>query len=412
MLDPRIRDDFPLLKREVHGKRLVYLDNAATTQKPKCVIDALVRYYTEVNANVHRGIHLLAEQATQEYEQVREATARFIHAESCRTIVFTRNATEAINLVAHGWGRKALKPDDEIVLTEMEHHSNLVPWQMIAQATGAKLVFIPITDDGQLRLERLPDLVSPQTRLISLTQMSNVLGTINPVQQVVQFAHERGILVMVDGAQGVPHLGIDVRQVGCDFLAFSAHKMLGPMGVGILYGKEARLEEMDPLLGGGEMIREVYLDHATWNDLPWRYEAGTPNVGDVIAFGAALQYLERIGMDEIRAHELELIRYALEKLRRVPGLTLYGPMEPEARGGVISFNLADLHPHDLGTALDYEGIAIRGGHHCAQPLMRRLGVVATARVSFYLYNTKAEIDRLVEALNKARAFFNHVTRPT
>jgi cysteine desulfurase/selenocysteine lyase len=305
-----------------------------------------------------------------------------------------------------------LKPGDEVILSEMEHHSNLIPWQLMTQATGAKLKFLPITDDGRLVIEALPGLVSPRTKLISVTQMSNVLGTITPISEIVQFAHPRGILVAVDGAQGVPHLGADVQALGCDFLAFSSHKMLGPTGVGILYGKEALLEAMDPFLGGGEMIREVHLEHFTWNELPWKYEAGTPNVADVYAFGTALRYLNRLGMAAIRQHEVELTRYALKRLLQVEDLVIYGPKDAESRGGVISFNLGDLHPHDLGTALDYEGIAVRAGHHCAQPLMRRLGVVATARASFYVYNTPEEVDRLIEALVKARAFFTHATRTT
>jgi len=414
MLDVnRIRRDFPILDRKVHGKPLVYLDNAATSQKPRQVIDALTRYYTQFNANIHRGIHTLAEEATAAYEAVRERTARFIHAPSERSIVFTRNATEAINLFANAWGRKSLHPGDQILLSEMEHHSNLVPWQLLARATGASLAFLKITDDGRLRLEELDALLTPRTKLVAITQMSNVLGTINPIERIAARAHQEGALVLVDAAQSAPHLPIDVQRLGCDALAFSSHKMLGPTGVGVLYAREDLLEEMDPFLGGGEMISDVQLTSATWNDIPWKFEAGTPNIADVIAFGEALAYLERIGMDAIRTHEQELTAYAMKRLGEIDDLTFYGPGNGATdRGGVVSFNLAGLHPHDVGTVLDAEGVAIRAGHHCAKPLMRRLGVVATARASFYLYNTKEEVDRLVEAIRAAQAFFGrpaHVT---
>jgi len=407
----RIRKDFPILNRTVHDKPLVYLDNAATTQKPRQVIDALVNYYSRYNANVHRGIHTLAEEATAAYEAVREHTARFIHAGSARSIVFTRNATEAINLFANAWGRTNLKPGDQILLSEMEHHSNLVPWQLLAKATGAVLVFLKITDDGRLRLEALPTLLIPRTKLVAITQMSNVLGTINPIAQIVQHAHATGALVLVDAAQSAPHIPIDVQQLGCDILVFSAHKMLGPTGVGALYARETLLESMEPFLGGGEMISDVQLTSATWNEIPWKFEAGTPNIADVIAFGEALTYLERIGMDAIRAHEQELTAYALTRLGEIEGITLYGP-DPSMseRGGIVAFNLNGLHPHDVGTVLDADGVAIRAGHHCAKPLMRRLGVVATARASFYLYNTTDEVDRLVEAIRAAQAFFSKPTR--
>jgi cysteine desulfurase/selenocysteine lyase len=402
----RIRQDFPILSRTVHGKPLVYLDNAATTQKPRQVIEALSRYYTQHNANIHRGIHTLAEEATAAYEAVREQTARFVRAPSPRTIVFTRNATEAINLFAHAWGRRFLKPGDRILLSEMEHHSNLVPWQLVAKSTGATLAFLPITDEGRLRLEELEALLTPRTRLAAITHMSNVLGTINPVARIAERAHARGAIVVVDAAQSAPHLALDVQRLGCDALAFSSHKMLGPTGVGVLYAREGLLEAMDPFLGGGEMISDVQLTSATWNEIPWKFEAGTPNIADVIAFGEALSYLERIGLDQIHAHERGLTAYAWERLRAVDGVTLYGP-DPAApdRGGVVSFNLNGLHPHDVGTVLDAEGVAIRAGHHCAKPLMRRLGVVATARASFSLYNTKDEVDRLIEAIRAAHAFF-------
>ena len=406
MLDiARIRDDFPILKRLVHGKPLIYLDNAATSQKPLAVVDALVEYYTQYNANIHRGIHALSEEATARYEGAREKVARFIGAPKPSTVIFTRNTTEAVNLVSHAWGLKHLLSGDEILLTEMEHHSNLVPWQLLAQAKGACLKFIPVTGDGQLALEELPKLLGNRTKLVALTLMSNVLGTINPVKAVVQAAHAKGIPVLVDGAQGVPHLPVNVLDLNCDFLVFSAHKMLGPTGVGVLYAKEAILEEMDPFLGGGDMIRDVWEDHSIWNDLPWKFEAGTPNIADVIAFGAAIDYLEGIGMGEIRSHEEKLTRYALEQIHPIEGLTLYGPEDPSLRGAAISFNIEGVHPHDLGQILDAEGIAIRAGHHCCKPLMRKLGVAATARASFYLYNTQEEADALVKALLKAKEVF-------
>ncbi len=409
MLDvKKIRKDFPILGRDVHGKRLVYLDNAATSQKPKVVVDALVEYYTLYNANVHRGIHSLSEEATARYEGTRERIARFIGAPKPATVVFTRNTTEAINLVSHAWGLKNLHAGDEILLTEMEHHSNLVPWQVLAQQTGATLKFIPVTGDGRLALEELPRLLEGKTKLVAVTWMSNVLGTINPIETIVHAAHAKGIPVVVDGAQGVPHLPVNVLEMNCDFLVFSSHKMLGPTGVGVLYAKEAILEEMDPFLYGGDMIRDVWLDHSIWNDLPWKFEAGTPNIADVIAFGAAVDYLEKIGMAEIRRHEEALTRYALGFLQKVDGLTLYGPLDPAIRGAAISFNIHGVHPHDLGQILDDEGIAIRAGHHCCKPLMRKLGVAATARASFYLYNTEEEVDLLVKALQKAKEVFSVV----
>jgi len=408
----RIRADFPILNRKVHDKPLVYLDNAATSQKPRQVIDALVNYYSRYNANIHRGLHALSEEATAAYEAVRGQTARFINAPSARGIVFTRNATEAINLIANAWGRANLKKGDQILLTEMEHHSNLVPWQLIAQETGAKLTFMKLTDDGRLDLRKLTTLLGTRTKVVSVTLMSNVLGTINPVREIAEAAKKRQALVVVDGAQGVPHLPVDVQDLGCDVLAFSAHKMLGPTGVGVLWAKEAWLESMPPFLGGGEMISDVQLTSSTWNEIPWKFEAGTPNIADVIAFGEALKYLERIGMDQVRAHEVELTSYALERLSAIKGITLYGPMQMSQRGAAVSFNLDGLHPHDVGTVLDAEGVAIRAGHHCAKPLMRRLGVAATARASFYVYNTKEEVDQLVEAIRKTQAFFNKPSRPS
>ena len=406
----RIRQDFPILNRKVHEKPLVYLDNAATTQKPRQVIDALTTYYSRYNANIHRGLHALAEEATAAYEAVRAQAAQFLGAPSERGIVFTRNATEAINLFAWAWGRTALKTGDRILLTEMEHHSNLIPWQLLAKATGAELAFIPITADGRLDLSQLDRLLTAKTRLVAVTQMSNVLGTINPVAQIAAAAHARQALVLVDGAQSAPHLPVDVQALGVDAFVLSAHKMLGPTGVGVLWAHEALLEGMEPFLGGGEMISDVQLTSATWNEIPWKFEAGTPNIADVIAFGEALRYLTRLGMDAVRAHEQALTAYALKRLTALDGLTLYGPADPASRGGVLSFNLAGLHPHDVGTVLDAEGVAVRAGHHCAKPLMRRLGVAATVRASFYVYNTPEEVDRLVEALQAVKAFFGKPTR--
>lgn len=404
-----VREDFPILQRKVRGKPLVYLDNAATSQKPRCVIEALREYYETYNANIHRSVHTLGEEATERYEGVRQQVARFIGAPDPSCIVFTRNATEAINLVAYAWGRKFLREGDEILLSEMEHHSNLVPWQLTAQATGAVLKHLPITDDGYLDLDHIEAYLTPRTRLVALTQMSNVLGTINPLPELIQQAHQQGALFLVDGAQSVPHLKVNVSDLQCDFLAFSAHKMLGPTGVGVLYARQELLEEMDPFLGGGEMIKQVWLHEARWNEVPYKFEAGTPNIADIIAFGKALEYLEKLGMDQVRRHEQELVSYALETLSTLPDLILYGPRNPEDRGGVISFNLEGVHPHDVGTILDDEGIAIRAGHHCAQPLMRRLGVSATARASFYVYNTIEEIDLLIKGLEKVRQVFHAVS---
>jgi len=402
------RRDFPILERSVHGRPLVYLDNAATTQKPRAVIDALVHYYENYNANIHRGIHALSEEATARYEEARLKVARFIGAPAAETIVFTRNTTESINLVAHAWGRKHLRAGDEVLLTVMEHHSNLIPWQLLARDTGAKLRFVDIDDEGRLLWDDFERLLGPRTRLVSVTHMSNVLGTINPIKDIAELAHSRGALVLVDGAQSVPHLPVDAPALDCDFMAFSAHKMLGPTGVGVLYARPGLLEEMDPFLGGGEMISRVLLEESTWNDVPWKFEAGTPNIADVIAFGAAIEYLQGLGMDAVRAHEMEITAYALEALSAVPQVTIYGPTDAEARGGVVSFNLGDLHPHDLGTVLDRFGVAVRAGHHCAQPLMRRLGCVATARASFYVYNRLEEVDTLVEGVREADRFFGHV----
>lgn len=404
----KVQRDFPILRRPVHGKKLVYLDNAATTQKPQLFLDALTGYYENYNANVHRGIHTLAEEATAAFEATRSRVATLINSPSSRQVVFTRNATEALNLVAFGWGMSRLKDGDEILLTEMEHHANLVPWIMLAKRTGARLRHIPITRDGKLDLSKLKELLTSRTKIVSLTHLSNVLGTINPVEEIAERAHRVGAVVVVDGAQSVPHLPVDVTQLGADFLAFSAHKMLGPTGVGVLWGKLEMLEQTEPLLGGGEMIREVKLDSATWNDLPWKLEAGTPNIAGVIAFSSAIEYLQELGMENVRRHDLELTEYTLEKLRSQEHLTLYGPSDPKERSGVVSFYDRDIHPHDLSTILDHHGVAIRAGHHCAQPLMRILGVVATSRASFYIYNSTQDIDALLEALKEARKYFGFI----
>ena len=406
-----VRKDFPILERRVHGKPLVYLDNAATTQKPRQVIEALVHYYESYNANIHRGIHTLAEEATTAYEDVRSKVARFIESPyGEQSIVFTRNTTEAINLVANAWGRKFLSEGDEIVLTIAEHHSNLIPWQLIASERGAKLRFIDIDDEGRLRSEQFADLIGPKTKLVAMAHASNVLG-INPVREITALAHRQGALVLLDGAQSVPHMPVDVADLDCDFLAFSGHKMCGPTGAGVLYARPELLEVMAPFLGGGSMISRVQLEESTWAEVPHKFEAGTPDIADVIAFGAAIDYLEALGMDNIRHHEKEITGYALERLSALPEVTIYGPMNVEERVGVVSFNYGDIHPHDLSQVLDTHGVAVRASHHCAQPLMRRLDCAATARASFYVYNTKAEVDTLVEAVAAAGRFFATAEAP-
>jgi len=402
---PAIRADFPILATEMRGHPLVYLDNAATTQKPRAVIDALVDYYSRYNANIHRGVYAIAEEATNAYEATRAAVARFINAPSTASIVFTRNTSESLNLVAYAWGRKFLRPGDEVVISEMEHHSNIVPWQLACRDTGAALRYIPVTADGELDMDEARRLIGSRTKLVSIVHMSNVLGTLNPVADIVAMARAAGALVMVDGAQSAPHLPVDVQALDVDFFAFSSHKMLGPTGVGVLYGRPEILDAMDPFLGGGEMISLVKMEESTWNDLPWKFEAGTPNIADVIALRPAVEYLERLGMANVRAHEVDITGYAMDRLRTVKGLAMYGPEDPNARGGVTAFNLASVHPHDVGQVLDYRGVAIRAGHHCAQPLARRLGVAATSRASYYVYNTRDEVDALVEGLGDAVRMF-------
>ncbi len=413
MLDAeRIRADFPILEREVHQKPLVYLDNAATTQKPEAVLSAMDDYYRRYNANIHRGVHTLAEEATAAYEGARRKVGRFINAGSPREVVFVRNTTEAINLVALTWGRANVGRGDVIVLSVMEHHSNLVPWQLLAQATGARLEFIGIDPEGRLRLddlERLLDEFGERIKLVAVSGMSNVLGTINPVREIAIRVHQAGALTLVDGAQSVPHVPVDVRALDVDFLAFSGHKMLGPTGIGVLWARRELLQEMPPLFGGGDMIKSVHLRESQWNDIPYKFEAGTPNIAHGIGMGAAVDYLAALGMENVKAHEQGMAKIALERLAAVPNMRIYGPPADE-RGGVVTFNLMRgdellIHPHDLASILDREGIAVRAGHHCAQPLMEHYGVPATARASFYLYNTEDEVDRLAEALIKAQAIF-------
>jgi cysteine desulfurase/selenocysteine lyase len=400
----RIRQDFPIFLKRTGKKRLIYLDNAATTQKPKSVIDAVRRFYCEHNANVHRGAYWLSEEATRLYEGAREVVRSFLNAPTSSTIVFTRNATESINLVAYAWALNHLKPGHQIVLTEMEHHSNLVPWQMVARRTGARLEYVRITDQGKIDLDQLSELLRRPTGLVAVTHASNVLGTINPVAEVARLARAWGARILVDAAQSAPHIPVDVLDLDPDFLAFSGHKMLGPMGIGVLYAKRERLEEAEPFLFGGDMILSVDWHESTWNELPWKFEAGTPNVAGAVGLAEAIRYLQRLGTGRIFSHERQLVRYAFERLSEVEGLRIFGP-GPEERLGVISFEVHGIHPHDLATFLDARGIAIRAGHHCAQPLMKRLGVVATARISFYLYNQPDEIDALVDALQEARRFF-------
>jgi cysteine desulfurase/selenocysteine lyase len=405
-LGPRVRDDFPLLQRPTDGKRLVYLDSAATSQKPREVLDALLRYYQEYNANVHRGIYRIAEEATARYEEARAKIAAFLNAPRAEEIVFTRGTTEAINLVAAAWGRANVGSGDDIVLTEMEHHSNIVPWQLLAAERGARLRYIPVTGDGRLDLDAFDRLLGERTKVVAVTQQSNVLGTVNPVRHIAERAHAVGAVVVVDAAQSVPHQPVDVQALGVDFLAFSGHKMLGPTGSGGLWARYALLEAMPPYHGGGEMIVLVGLDRSTYKDPPYKFEAGTPNIADQIVLGVAVDYLRRIGMEAVAAHEHELTAYALQRLPEVPGLRILGPAAAVERGGAISFTLDAAHPHDIAQILDQEGVAVRAGHHCAQPLHQRFGVPASARASFYLYTTPADIDALVEGLHKVRRLFS------
>ncbi|MDW8290782.1 MAG: cysteine desulfurase [Armatimonadota bacterium] len=399
-----IRADFPILQRRVNGHPLIYLDNAATSQKPRQVIEALVRYYEHTNANVHRGLHTLAEEATEAYESARAKVARFIGAEP-ESLVFTRNTTEAINLVAYAWGLANLKAGDVVVLTEMEHHSNIVPWQLVARMTGAKLHYVPFTPEGELDMEEFERALRLEPKLVAITHVSNVLGTVNPVEEITRKAHAAGAKVLLDGAQAVPHKPVDVAQIGCDFYAFSGHKMLAPTGIGALYARRELLEEMPPFLGGGSMIRRVTHEYSTWADVPTKFEAGTPNIADGIAFGVAVDYLQQIGIEAIQQHEQQLTAEALRLLEGEEDIVIYGPRDPKRRCGLVSFNFKHVHPHDVAQILDARGIAIRAGHHCCQLMMRRLDVAATARASFYLYNTVEEVHAFWKALHEVRKVF-------
>ena len=403
----KIRQDFPILKRRINGnKMLVYLDNAATTQKPISVINAICNYYMNHNSNIHRAVHQLAEEATFEYEQAREKVAKFINAHSSEEIIFTRNATEAINLVSYSWGGANIKKDDRVVITEIEHHSNIVPWQILTQQKGAKLDYIGIDDNGYLNMEDCNRyLQSNKVRLLSISHVSNVLGTIVPINEIIEMAHQKGILVLVDGAQSVPHMPVDVQKMDCDFMVFSAHKMLGPTGVGVLYAKREILNQMPPFIGGGDMIKEVHKHTTIYNDLPYKFEGGTPNIAGVIGLGAAIDYLKKIGMDNVREHEIGITDYAIKAISDIKDIALYGPFNANHRGGVIAFNIGDIHPHDLATIMNDHGIAIRSGHHCAQVLMGRLNIAAASRTSFYIYNTKEEVDIFINALDEARRIF-------
>ena len=400
----KIRKDFPILDQIVNDEPLVYLDNAATTQKPKAVLEAVNRYYQEDNANVHRGVHTLAERATASYEAARETVRRFINASSTKEVLFTRGTTTGLNWIGR-FAEEILEEGDEVLISIMEHHSNILPWQEACRKTGAKLVYAYLKDGG-LDLEDFRKKLTDRTKFVSITHASNVLGVINPIQELAQLAHEKGAIMVVDGAQSVPHMKIDVQKLDADFFVFSGHKMAGPTGIGVLYGKEHYLNQMSPVEFGGEMIDFVYEQSATWKELPWKFEAGTPNMAGAIGLAAAIDYLEAIGMDAIEHHEQELIAYVFPKLQAIEGLKIYGSQDLAKRSGVISFNLGNLHPHDLATALDYEGVAVRAGHHCAQPLIQYLEVPATARASFYFYNTKEDCDKLVEALIKTKEFFN------
>ena len=400
-----LRNDFPIFKKKINGKDLVYLDNASTTQKPYSVIESITDFYSNYNSNIHRAVYQLAEEATELYEHSRDKIANFINVRP-EEIIFTRNTTESINLIAHSWARSNLKKDDVIAITEIEHHSNIVPWQILCQEIGTRLEYVGIDESGFLDVEYLIELISSKkVKLVSISHMSNVLGTIVPIERIIKTAHQYDIPVIVDGAQSVPHMPVDVKKLDCDFLVFSAHKMLGPTGVGVLYAKKEFLEKMKPFMGGGDMIKEVFKFHTNYNESPYKFEAGTPNIADVVGFGAAIEYLEKIGMENIRKHEISLTEYALESMQSLKYITIYGPTDSNFRGGVISFNIADIHPHDLATIMNDHGIAIRSGHHCAQVLMQRLDVPATSRASFYIYNTKEEIDKFVNAIKEAGRIF-------
>jgi len=403
-----IRSQFPILEQNVNDKPLVYLDSAATSQKPLSVLKAMETYYREYNANVHRGVHTLGNKATEAYEVARDKVQRHINARHREEVVFTRGTTAAINLVARYFARDVLQPGDEIVTTVAEHHSNFIPWQQAAKQSGATLKFIPLQEDGTIALEDARKTINERTKVVAIAHVSNVLGSIHPIKEIAQIAHENGAVLLVDGAQGAPHLAIDVQDLDCDFYAFSSHKMCGPTGIGVLYGKKELLEKMEPVEYGGEMIEFVELYDSTWKELPWKFEAGTPSIAEAIGLGAAIDFLNEIGMEEISRHERELMEYAMQLLADIDGVTIYGPQDPAKRSGVLSFNIDGVHPHDVATALDMEGIAVRAGHHCAQPLMKWLNVTATARASFYLYNTKDDVERLAEGIVHAKEFFTDV----
>ncbi|MDR6999561.1 cysteine desulfurase [Neobacillus niacini] len=403
-----IRKLFPILDQEVNGKPLVYLDSSATSQKPIQVIETVEKYYREINSNVHRGVHTLGTRATDAYEGAREKVRKFINAKSTQEIIFTRGTTTSINTVAASYAAANLKEGDEIVITYMEHHSNIIPWQQVAKRTGAGLKYIDLQEDGTISLDDVRAQVTPNTKIVSIMQVSNVLGSINPVKEIAKIAHENGAVMVVDGAQSAPHMKIDVQDLDCDFLAFSGHKMCAPTGIGVLYGKKELLENMEPIEFGGEMIDFVHLQESTWKELPWKFEGGTPIIAGAVGLGAAIDFLNEVGLDNIAEHEHKLAAYALDKMSSVPGLTIYGPQDPAKRAGLVTFNIDDVHPHDVATVLDAEGIAVRAGHHCAQPLMRWLKATATARASFYLYNTEEDIDKLVEGLVKTKEYFSDV----
>ncbi|PIC69664.1 MULTISPECIES: cysteine desulfurase [unclassified Sporosarcina] len=408
MLSKDIRNHFPILDQEINGHPLVYLDSAATSQKPVQVIEALDRYYRFDNSNVHRGVHTLGNRATDGYEGAREKVRKFINAKSTQEVIFMRGTTTAINTVAQSYGRANVSEGDEIVITHMEHHSNIIPWQQLAKETGAVLKYIDLEEDGTLSLDKVRETITDKTKIVSIMYVSNVLGTMNPIEEITKIAHQHGAVMCVDAAQAAPHVKIDVQKLDCDFLAFSGHKMCGPTGIGVLYGKKDLLNNMEPIEFGGEMIDFVGLYESTWKELPWKFEGGTPIIAGAIGLGAAIDFLEEIGLDAIEQHEHELAGYAMDKMSEIDGLTIYGPRDPDQRAGLVTFNLDDVHPHDVATVLDMNGIAVRAGHHCAQPLMKWLDVSSTARASFYLYNTTDDVDRLVEGLRTTKEYFNDV----
>lgn len=408
MISKDIRSYFPILNQEVNGHPLVYLDSAATSQKPVQVMEALSKYYSFDNSNVHRGVHTLGNRATEGYEGAREKVRKFISAKSTQEVIFMRGTTTAINTVAQSYGGANIQEGDEIVITYMEHHSNIIPWQQLAKQKGAVLKYIDLEEDGTLSLEKVRATINERTKIVSIMYVSNVLGTMNPIKEITQIAHENGAIMVVDGAQAAPHLRLDVQDLDCDFLAFSGHKMCGPTGIGVLYGKKELLEQMEPIEFGGEMIDFVGLYDSTWKELPWKFEGGTPIIAGAVGLAAAIDFLEEIGLDEIEKHEHELAAYAMDRMSSIDGLTIFGPKDPGERAGIVTFNLDDVHPHDVATVLDMNGIAVRAGHHCAQPLMKWLQVTATARASFYVYNSEEDIDRLVAGLSTAKEYFNDV----